>query len=180
MHKIVVSMYESSLRFSTIRVMSGILLFVIFAFVTLSLALVYQYLIIKKLSRRFEAAFGNLDSNQNLAETITSYFEKLGITEKKLENIETSYKHLANIGAKSIQKTAVVRFNPFRNTGGDQSFVLALLDNNDTGFLVTSIHSRDGTRVYIKAITYGNSEHNLSKEEMEALKAARQPKEEIK
>lgn len=158
--------------------MSGIILFVIASVVVMSVAWVYLYSVTTKLARRFEAAFANLDSNQNLADTITSYFEKLGVTEKKLENIETSYKHLSSIGAKSIQKTAVVRFNPFRNTGGDQSFVLALLDNNDSGFLVTSIHSRDGTRVYIKAITYGNSEHNLSKEEVEALSTARQPKEE--
>lgn len=160
--------------------MSGIFLFAIAIIIFFGSAWFYLYSITTKLSRRFEAAFANLDSNQNLVDTITTYFEKLGTTEKKLENIETSYKHLAEIGARSIQKTAVVRFNPFRNTGGDQSFVLALLDNNDSGFLITSIHSRDGTRVYIKAITYGNSEHNLSKEEVQALHMARQPKEGVK
>jgi hypothetical protein len=158
--------------------MSGTTLFLISVIIILAAAWIYLYTVTTKLKKRFEAAFANLDSNQNLADTITTYFEKLGATEQKLKNIETSYKHLSTIGAKSIQKTAVVRFNPFRNTGGDQSFVLALLDNNDSGFLVTSIHSRDGTRVYIKAITYGNSEHNLSKEEVQALNAARQPKEE--
>lgn len=140
-------------------------------------AFLYQLSVTAKLRRRFEAAFANLDSDQNLIETITSYFDRLGVTEDKLKNIETSYKHLASIGAKSIQKTAIVRFNPFRNTGGDQSFVLAMLDTNDSGLLLTSIHSRDGTRVYIKAVTYGNTEHNLSKEEATALAQARSSEE---
>lgn len=160
--------------------MDGIVIILIVAVILLGVAWIYLFNLTTKLARRFEAAFANLDSKQNLAETIITYFDKLGLTEKKLDNIETSYKHLAAIGSKSIQKTAVVRFNPFRNTGGDQSFVLALLDNSDSGFLITSIHSRDGTRVYVKAINYGNSEHNLSKEEIQALNKARQPMEDTK
>lgn len=148
-----------------------ILLLAILALVLFGWA--WQFAQTTKLRQRFEAAFGNLDSEQNLADTITTYFDKVGATEEKLKNIETSYKHLAKIGAKSIQKTAVVRFNPFRDTGGDQSFVLALLDNNDTGFLLTSIHSREGTRVYIKAVSYGNTKLHLSKEEEKALSQAR-------
>lgn len=126
-----------------------------------------------RLRRRFEAAFGNLDSSQNLAETIIEYFKKTGATKSKLDHLQKSYTHLAEIGARSFQKSAIVRFNPFRNTGGDQSFVLALLDNNDSGMLLTSIHGREGTRVYIKPISYGNSDHTLSEEESQALKQAR-------
>ena len=144
--------------------------FVLILFVVALLGLGFCIYWILRLKHRFEAAFANLDSKQNLSDTVTEYFTKLGATAKKLDNLQKSYGHLSDIGARSIQKTAVVRFNPFRNTGGDQSFVLALLDNNDSGFLLTSIHSREGTRVYIKSIEYGNAKHNLSAEEQQALK----------
>lgn len=126
-----------------------------------------------RLRRRLTSAFANIDSEQNLVETVTEYFKKLGATAKKLNNLHRSYEHLSDIAARSIQKSAIIRFNPFRNTGGDQSFVLALLDNNDSGFLLTGIHSREGTRVYIKTVEYGNSQHTLSQEEEKALQTAR-------
>lgn len=125
-----------------------------------------------QLRRRFKAALGSLDDKKSLAHTLTTYFDRLGVTAKTLENLKTSYKHLADIGARSIQKIGMVRFNPFRDTGGDQSFVLALLDNQDTGFLLTSIHGREGTRVYIKPIAYGASKYQLSDEETRAIKSA--------
>lgn len=128
-----------------------------------------------RLKNRFRYAFGNLDSKADLALTIIDYFKKLGATAKKLNNLEKSYQHLSDIGARSIQKMGMVRFNPFPDTGGDQSFVLALLDNHDSGFLMTSIHGREGTRIYIKPVEYGRSKHTLSKEEEAALKAAQKP-----
>src|SRR5688500_1833370 len=133
----------------------------------------YSIYWVLKLQQRFGSALGSLDSEQDLAATVIDYFKKTGATKAKLDNLQKSYEHLADIGARSFQKSAIVRFNPFRNTGGDQSFVLALLDNNDSGMLLTSIHGREGTRIYIKPISYGNSDHALSNEESQALKDAR-------
>jgi hypothetical protein len=152
---------------------------IIVVFLLLAVAiggLIYNLYWVRRLRQRFSSAFASLDSKQDLAQTITDYFAELGATSDKLDNLQKSYEHLADIGARSIQKTSVVRFNPFRNTGGDQSFVLGLLDNNDSGFLLTSIHSREGTRIYIKAIEYGNSPHALSAEEKQALATARRTK----
>src|SRR3989344_3952571 len=104
--------------------------FVLILFVVALLGLGFCIYWILRLKHRFEAAFATLDSKQNLSDTVTEYFTKLEATAKKLDNLRKSYGHLSDIGALSIQKTAVVRFNPFRNTGGDQSFVMALLDNN--------------------------------------------------
>lgn len=126
-----------------------------------------------KLRKRITAVFANIDSQQNLEETITEYFQKVGATEKTLTNLRESYQHLSEIGTKSLQKIGVVRFNPFRNTGGDQSFVLALLDNHDSGILLTSIHGREGTRTYIKSVEYGRSAQAMSSEEEAALSAAK-------
>jgi hypothetical protein len=56
--------------------------------------------------------------------------------------------------------------------GGDHSFSLALLDAHLTGFIITGLHTRERTRVYIKKIEEGKCKQDLSKEEREALKKA--------
>ncbi|HKG56390.1 MAG TPA: DUF4446 family protein, partial [Candidatus Limnocylindrales bacterium] len=66
----------------------------------------------------------------------------------------------------------LVRFNPFEDTGGNQSFAVALLDAHGDGFVLSSLHGRGGTRVYAKALTNGRSESTLSGEESEALRLA--------
>lgn len=72
----------------------------------------------------------------------------------------------------AISKQALIRFNPFGDTGGDQSFVLALLDNHNNGVIISSVHARTGTRVYAKEIANGLSKYNLSDEETVALQKA--------
>ena len=74
--------------------------------------------------------------------------------------------------AGAIQHINVVRFNPFRDTGGDQSFVIALLDDEGSGVLVTGLHSRAETRIYAKAVTRGSSDYPLTDEEVAAIRAA--------
>lgn len=68
-----------------------------------------------------------------------------------------------------IQKVAVLRYNPYSDTGGDQSFSAILLDGNLNGLMVTSLHSRSGTRIYAKIINKGKSDLELSSEEKEVL-----------
>ena len=72
----------------------------------------------------------------------------------------------------SFGRLGLVRFNPFEDTGGNQSFALAMLDGRGDGFVVSSLHARAGTRVYAKAVTAGASEAALSDEEAEALRQA--------
>lgn len=72
-----------------------------------------------------------------------------------------------------IQKVGLLRFNPFKDTGGDQSFILTLVDAFDTGIVITALYSRSGTRWYTKRIVNGKStEHELSEEEKRALHMA--------
>ena len=75
--------------------------------------------------------------------------------------------------ARMIQRVGVVRFNPFPDTGGNQSFVVALLDARGDGVVLSSLHSRGGTRVYLKQLTAGKAETALSEEESEAIRSAR-------
>lgn len=72
----------------------------------------------------------------------------------------------------SVQKIGITRFNPFGETGGDQSFSVCLLNGNDDGFILTALHTRDRTRVYTKSIVGGESKTELSHEEQKVLKNA--------
>lgn len=92
--------------------------------------------------------------------------EEIDRTIKKLEDeIKHNKLHLQKIGFK--------RFNPFTNTGGNQSFTLCLLDENNTGIVISSLHSRESTRLYSKKIIKGkSSDISLSAEELEVIKEA--------
>ena len=77
-------------------------------------------------------------------------------------------------GQSHIQKIGLVRFNPFKDTGGDQSFILALVDAQDTGVVISSLHTRTGTRWYAKGVVRGKGvEYDLSDDEIKALRGAR-------
>jgi hypothetical protein len=77
-------------------------------------------------------------------------------------------------GLRHIQKMGFMRYNPFGDTGGDQSFILTLLDGKDNGVVISSFHGREGTRIYAKSIRAGKGEHfALSEEEEKIIKEAR-------
>ena len=67
-------------------------------------------------------------------------------------------------------KIKLTRFNPFSDVGGDQSFILVILDNTNSGVIITSLHNRDNTRIYAKQIKNGQGfQSTLSREEKSAL-----------
>lgn len=126
-----------------------------------------------------------------------SHYQKLtkGVTkrdlrsvlEKLLKDSEKDSKRIDQLTKESdelkkqivydIQKIGLVRFNPFAETGGDQSFCLAVLDGEDSGLVITSLHSRDATRVYAKPVKKGKaSGYELSTEEKRAIKQAKRIK----
>jgi hypothetical protein len=72
----------------------------------------------------------------------------------------------------ALQRVGIVRYNPFADTGGQQSFAVALLDSRGSGFVISSLHSRQATRIYLKQVTAGRSDTALSAEESEAIRQA--------
>ena len=73
---------------------------------------------------------------------------------------------------RSIQHIGLVRFNPFEDTGSDQSFAIALLDDARDGVVISSLHGRSNTRVFAKPVSGGESAHTLSDEETQAIRIA--------
>jgi len=83
---------------------------------------------------------------------------------------KSSYKESINLPSSNNLKINVVRYNPFENIGGDQSFILTILDQSNSGVIVSSLHNRDITRVYAKPIKDGQGDNiTLSKEEKLAI-----------
>ena len=95
----------------------------------------------------------------------------------KIDNLNREIQKLQKENLYNIQKVGLVRFNPFEETGGNQSFSLALLDGEESGLVLTSLHSREMTRIYSKPVKKGKAEgFELSAEEKQAVKAAKRIK----
>lgn len=98
----------------------------------------------------------------------------LGNIKNQKDEINEIKRKLQQMDFKSVnyvQKVGMLRFNPFEDTGGDQSFVLALLDGKDNGIVLTSLHGRGVTRWYAKNVKEGKgTDHKLSEEEEKAIK----------
>ena len=84
---------------------------------------------------------------------------------RRTETLEQAQPH-------ALQWVGSVRFNPFRHTGGAQSFALALADDKGDGFVLSSLHARENTRVYAKPLHEWASEHMLTDEEKQAIERA--------
>ncbi|MBA3533255.1 MAG: DUF4446 family protein [Ardenticatenales bacterium] len=84
-----------------------------------------------------------------------------------------SYSHtLGKTLASRAGRVGIVRFNPFQDSGGDQSFAIAWIDDEANGVVLSSLHHREGNRVYAKPLTCGSSTYTLSEEEQKAVKQA--------
>lgn len=73
---------------------------------------------------------------------------------------------------RSLQHIGMVRFNPFEDTGSDQSFAIALLDDARDGIVISGLHGRSNTRIFAKPVEAGASTNQLSDEESEAIRIA--------
>lgn len=96
--------------------------------------------------------------------------------EEKIKEAFSKIKNIEDVCETTIQKVGIVRFNPFNEMGGNQSFVVALLDNKNNGFLISSLFIKDGSRVYAKTIKQGKPDYLLSNEESEAINRAMKSK----
>ena len=94
--------------------------------------------------------------------------------EEGIEELKKELKEFRKDMEKAITKVSIMRYNPFREIGGDQSFSIALLDEKNDGVVVTSHYGHEGNRVYAKALTKGKSEHPLSEEEKKVVKEAKE------
>lgn len=111
----------------------------------------------------------------SLDQVLDGQSQKIQTLGQRLDALNKLHHELEEITQRTIQKVGVVRYNPFADAGGDQSFAIALLDSLANGIVVSSLHSRTETRVFAKPVQSGRSRYPLSDEEQEAIRKALAP-----
>lgn len=109
----------------------------------------------------------------NLEELVLKHKQTLLSHNKNLKELGKILEELVDDSKLNIQKIGLVRFNPFAREGGNMSFAMALLDGKQNGIVISSLHSREGTRIYAKDIAAGESKYHLTDEEKAAISNAK-------
>lgn len=142
---------------------------VLFVFIAGTIGgLIFFVLKLRKLQAHYEHLTQGVKGG-NLEELLTEHLKRISQQEREMKKLTEAIDRIQMDGKQHFQQIGFKRFNPFEQTGGDQSFALALLDADKNGFILSSLHQRDVTRVYAKLINQGESEHKLSAEEQEVL-----------
>ena len=151
---------------------SGILMVLLLVVVIILLICVFNLSLgLNRLNRKYSLFMKGKDgqSLERLFKRKFDLIEKLvRSTDDNGEEIDKIWK----VMDKSLNKYGIVKYDAFEDMGGKLSFVLAMLDKNNTGFLLNAIHSRENCFLYIKEIVNGESYVVLSEEEVEALRQA--------
>ncbi len=126
--------------------------------------------LVLRVERRVRTIFnGSGETEEELKRNI---IRRTAWLEAKNEELERRIEPLEAISKTSVQKVGFLRFNPFQDTGGDNSFALALLDRENNGVILSSFYTREGVRIYAKQIENGASRAALSGEEKKVLDQA--------
>jgi len=143
---------------------AAILVILLIAVVTVSIRL-----------RRATRAYGALvrgAQGGSLEQVLDQHIGQVRQVSSRLDDLNTMTEYLEQRTRGSLQHIGLVRFNPFEDTGSDQSFAIALLDDRKDGIVISSLHGRANTRVFAKPVENGTSRHTLSSEETDAIRIA--------
>ncbi|HET91933.1 MAG TPA: DUF4446 family protein [Chloroflexi bacterium] len=130
---------------------------------------------LRKLRAHYESLFtGEGKEDANTAVALANLSARLGETTARTERLVARIEEVDAALAHTVQGIGLVRFRAFQDTGGDQSFALALADGEGNGVVVSALYGRGATRVYAKPVQGWLSPKPLGEEEEQALVEARQ------
>lgn len=128
---------------------------------------------LKRIAKNYNS-FTSGVNRKSIDEVLSNVVKNLRDAKTDIARLNERCDIIDSNGQFHIQKIGLLRFNPFKDTGGDQSFILSLTDAHETGVVITALYSRSGTRWYAKKIIQGKgSEHQLSEEEKRTLSIAK-------
>lgn len=144
-----------------------------FSILSVALLIVVIICIVKlnKLYRRYDMFMRGKDA-ETLEDTIMDIMDEMEELQEKDRVSRDAMKQLSKQIKSSLQKFGYVKYNAFKGMGGNLSFVIAMLDNNNSGFVLDVVHSREGCYIYLKEVEEGATEVLLGGEEQEALEQA--------
>ncbi len=138
-------------------------------------ALAIGLVVVARRARRLEARLHDLtrgEDGRDLAGVLDAHLASVVAVGGRQDALEGRIAALDAQAGRSVQGVGFVRFNTFEDTGGNQSFALALVDPRGDGVIVSSLHARNQTRLYGRALRDGAADGPLSPEEDEALRFA--------
>lgn len=150
-----------------IGIMSALLLLTIINFILFIVTKSRQ----KKLQYKYQQFMKGADG-ESLEETVLERFNEVDKLKEKVDNIDQRLDEVNDTLLFTYQKIGVVKYDAFKEMGGDLSFVVTLLDQSNNGFMINAIHSREGCYTYVKEIKKGESDIVLSEEEQKSLNIA--------
>ena len=138
------------------------------------LVLLVIYLLCKtrKINKRYETFISKIGNSDNIEEDLKKYMSRVERVEKQNSQLVRACDILDDNLKICIQKTGMVRYNAFSDTGSELSFALALLDRDNNGIVLNGIYSREMSNIYAKPVKEGVAQFKISEEEEEAIKRA--------
>ena len=148
-----------------------IFLFMLILFVVLFILYVNVTMKYNRLKNSY-ATFMKGKDGKSLEKSIFGKFDELDENAELVRANEKEVKEISEKKKKHYQKVGIVKYDAFNEMGGKLSFALAMLDGNDSGWIINAMHSREGCYTYVKEIVKGESYVELAEEEAEALDKA--------
>jgi len=127
---------------------------------------------ISKIKKRYENLARN-NEGKNIEEIIHQYYEKIDSMDIRINKQDIQISKVESKLINCIQKVGIVKFNAFDDIGGELSFTLAVLDEQNNGIIITNIYSRSNNVTYGKTVKKGRATVVLSAEELQALDRAK-------
>ena len=127
---------------------------------------------LRQLQRRYENVFAE-GEDTSLAAALENLASRLSETTARAERLVARTERIDTTLVHVVQGLGFVRFRAFQDTGGDQSFALALVDGEGTGVVISALYGRGATRIYAKPVQSWVSHKSLGEEEEKALAQAR-------
>ena len=147
---------------------------IIMAMLLIILLILVIYLLYRtsQINQKYEKFIRKIGNSQNIEQDLKKYMDRVEKVIKQNSQLSKACDILDDNLKGCIQKTGIVRYNAFPDTGSELSFALALLDRENNGIVLNGIYSRDTSNIYAKPVTNGKSEYKTSKEEDEAIALA--------
>ena len=138
----------------------------------LLVTVVVQGVRLGRATRAYREVVRDGDSGRSLHDLLAGNASAIERASERMSDIEAMHGLIDERTRRSLQHIGMVRFNPFDDTGSDQSFAIALLDDRRDGVVISSLHGRSNTRLFAKPVAAGMSPHTLSDEEAQAIRIA--------
>ncbi|WP_044565045.1 DUF4446 family protein [Anaerococcus provencensis] len=128
---------------------------------------------LRRQKQRYDHLLRGTSEDVNLEELLLTLNDQIESSNKQLRSVDQRSIEAKDTTMGAISNMAVVHYNAFEGQTSELSFSLCLLDNFHNGIMLTNLYSNDGSNIYLKEITNGQTKVDLSKQEDEALKRAK-------